>query len=102
MSLVSLGELLNPNNNNNGIKSLRAAEKAVFLFPYITENWAVLLASVLARCLTYRSKEDALWLAQTINHVRRRLPPDNSARSLTKWLSHNERKAAQLCEELAC
>lgn len=91
MSLVSLSHLL----SGNALESLRSSQKAVHLFPDIPENWVVLIASCMPRCIQKHFSEEALWLKRLISHVRRKL---DATRQMSQWLSHNERKVTLIAE----
>jgi hypothetical protein len=92
MSLVSLSHLL----SGNAVGSLRSSQKAVHMFPDIPENWVVLIASFMPKCMHQQSSEDALWLKRLISHVRRKL---DASRQMSHWLSHHERKVTLIAEE---
>lgn len=92
MSLVSLSHLL----SGNALESLRSSQKAVHLFPDIPENWVVLIASCMPRCIHQHFSEEVLWLKRLISHVRRKL---DATRQMSQWLSHNERKVTLIAEE---
>ncbi|PNF23763.1 hypothetical protein B7P43_G16832 [Cryptotermes secundus] len=92
MSLVSLSHLL----SGNAVESLRTSQKAVHMFPDIPDNWVVLIASFMPKCIHQHSLEDALWLKRLISHVRRKL---NASRQMSQWLSNHERKVTLIAEE---
>jgi hypothetical protein len=92
MSLVSLSHLL----SGNAVESLRSSQKAVHMFPDIPENWVVLIASFMPKCIHQQSSEDALWLKRLISHVRRKL---DASRQMSHWLSNHERKVTLIAEE---
>lgn len=94
MSLVSLSHLL----SSNAVDSLRSSQKAVHLFPDIPENWVVLIAACMSRCIQASSEKflEAVWLKRLISHVRRKL---DATRQMSQWLSHNERKVTIIAEE---
>ncbi|KAL0279062.1 UNVERIFIED_CONTAM: hypothetical protein PYX00_000699 [Menopon gallinae] len=93
MSLVSLSNLL----SDKGLKSLRSSQKAVHMFPHETENWVVLVASVLSKCLQQESSREVNWLKKTIAYIRRKL---EASKAMTQWLSNNERKVTLMADEL--
>lgn len=93
MSLVSLSNLL----SGEGLMSLRSAQKAVHMFPYVTENWIVLIASVLSKCLAQENITEVLWLKKIITYVRRKL---EASKAMTQWLSNNDRKVSLMADKL--
>lgn len=64
-------------------KSLKNSMKAVFIYPDVAENWAVLIAVQYSRGNDYPS------LIRTIQYVRNRL---NCSKSLNLWLINIEKK----------
>lgn len=82
--MLSLGHLL----AGNGTECLRAAKKAVQLFPAVTENWAVLLAAVYGKASYHSTAKDVLWLKRNISRIDK---VTSTPKDLTQWL--------RLCEE---
>ena len=93
MSLASLSNL----QSSKGLLSLRSAQKAVHMFPYVTENWLVLIASVLSKCLAVESVTLILWLKNCITYGRRKL---EASKAMTRWLSDNDRKVGLIADAL--
>ena len=93
MSLVSLSNLL----CGEGLKSLRSSQKAVHMFPDVTENWVVLLASVLSKSLQRESTKEIGWLKKMITYIRRKFA---SSKQMTQWLSNNNRKIDAMADKL--
>lgn len=66
---------------------LRSSMKAVYMYPDVAENWAVLIAAHYSRGTNYRG------LMDIITHVRRKL---TCSRPLNMWLSNIERKVTNI------
>ncbi len=68
-------------------ESLKSSKKAVFLYPDVAENWAVLLA------VQYFKGKDYVFLKNTIKYVRTKLL---CSKSLHSWFTKMEQKIATI------
>ncbi|KAK6642788.1 hypothetical protein RUM43_004290 [Polyplax serrata] len=93
MSLVCLSNLL----SGEGLKSLKSSQKAVHMFPDVTENWVSLLASVMSKCLQQESSKEVFWLKRMIVYIRSKF---ESSKPMTQWLSDNNKTIEAWGEKL--